>query len=50
MTSPLRVRLARLHGLYAVLAVDLDDMWLAGLLTEANRVEHVARNGWVVVK
>ena len=45
----MRVRFARLHGLYAVLAVDLNDMWIAGLLTEAARDEYVRRNNFEVV-
>jgi len=42
------VRFIRRGMLYAVVAADCGT-WLAGLLTEANRAEHVARNGWRVV-
>jgi hypothetical protein len=45
----MRVRFARYQGLYAVLAVDFGDMWIAGLLTEAARDEYVRRNNFEVV-
>lgn len=45
----MRVRFATLHGLYAVLAVDFDDLWLAGLLTSEARDEYVKLNGYEVV-
>ncbi len=45
----MKVRFAMLHGLYAVLAADFDDMWLAGLLTAEARDEYVKRNRYEVV-
>lgn len=44
-----RVRLAHLHGLYAVLDAD-DGTWLAGLLSAENRALYLSFwLGWEVV-
>lgn len=45
----MRVRLSREIGLYAIRCADTD-LWLAGLLTEANRARYLAWHpDWVVV-
>lgn len=44
-----RVRLSREHGLYAVRCADTG-LWLAGLLTDANRALYLSwQAGWEVV-
>ena len=45
----MKVRFAMRHGLFAVLAADHGDMWIAGLLTSIARDEYVKRNGYEVV-
>lgn len=49
MVAPVKVRFAKIAGLFAVLAVDFNDCWLAGLLTAEARDEYVTRNGYEVV-
>lgn len=44
----MKVRFSHEIGLYAVRCAETG-LWLAGLLTEANRAEYVKRNGWEVV-
>jgi len=44
-----KVRYIRDGRLWAVVAADCGT-WIAGLLTESNRAEYVARNGYEVVK
>ena len=45
----MKVRLSRVGGLWAVWH-DETGLWLAGLMTEANRAEYIARNGFEVVR